>query len=666
MKWKWLYKNLATRTHVFTWGSNSKGNLGHAFRSGRPPRPTGPFRSTGWPTKMCLPQTDKLGTIADVQCGGWSTGLLNSRGQIYAVGILNGERQQASIVSLTPMAFPPGYPATDSQRYDPSTAIQQFSLGRSRMLGLSDTGLIWEWTDFNHPAHFIRFFNLDTISGGGSSNGPGRVTKVIAGWSRSSAYVNGIGIVYWTAKPSHNTSEPTDGFLLSHGTVPGTAFRRRREDDFPKDSLDFATGEVTTYIVLENYIIFITHSNKLYAWPINQQSQPLTTAVELTSFYQHIRDDKMQDLQGSFRNFGVFTKGGSVVTGTQALLDSWCARSHPQPIVSAALQDANVISLAFGDWHSHALHTDGTVTSHGHEPDACGCLGMGGAELSKLRGVLYNNGRTGDGVFAALPPAWRKAANKSKQSSSAVVEATHGRRTIWFEPEKEIWLGETCQKAATSEAQVRAAGANRASRDVAWLGEWFEHHGRTWQDGPDGYVADDNSENTVDDGIGSHFVLKVAAAGWSSAALVLVDEEKAERVRSKYLAQPVPEQVHAESSSEGEKELLKEKKAPREQDPSRGMGSGFSKSLGSFKRRLMRSEKSTNGNGSVSNNGPPTTATATAASSTTSSSPKKKEKDIWDDTYVWNDQPFPRLRFPDGTLMRGEVPETPWKGGRPD
>ena len=138
------------------------GNLGHALKSGQPPRAAGPFRSTGWPTEMSLAHANlnDLGTIADVQCGGWSTAVLNSRGRIYAVGVLDNtdfsERQQ-SIVSLASMRFPSGHSVTGSQRYEPSTAIKQFSLGRARMLGLSDSGIIWEWRNFNEPAHMIKF-----------------------------------------------------------------------------------------------------------------------------------------------------------------------------------------------------------------------------------------------------------------------------------------------------------------------------------------------------------------------------------------------------------------------------------------------------------------------------------------------------------------------------
>ena len=47
---------------------------------------------------------------------------------------------------LKQLSFPAGYPPTTKDRYEPSTAIEQFSTGRSSVLGLSDDGKVWSWT----------------------------------------------------------------------------------------------------------------------------------------------------------------------------------------------------------------------------------------------------------------------------------------------------------------------------------------------------------------------------------------------------------------------------------------------------------------------------------------------------------------------------------------
>ena len=73
-RWQWLYKSLFTQTRAFTWGNNARHNLGHGGF-------TSPGRShlmnhhrairsrvhIGWPTEM--EHTDRVGVIADIQCG---------------------------------------------------------------------------------------------------------------------------------------------------------------------------------------------------------------------------------------------------------------------------------------------------------------------------------------------------------------------------------------------------------------------------------------------------------------------------------------------------------------------------------------------------------------------------------------------------------------------
>ena len=60
------------------------------------------------------------------------------------------------------------------------------------------------------------------------------------------------------------------------------------------------------------------------------------------------------------------------------------------------------------------------------------------------------------------------------------------------------------------------------------VGDYYEKQGAKWEaDVP-----------KAEGDVGAYFVLKVAAAGWSSAALVLVDEERAERARQAHIIKP--------------------------------------------------------------------------------------------------------------------------------
>lgn len=99
--------------------------------------------------------------------------MLNSSGVIYIFGafdgILNDRRSSAAKRVLK---FPEQYRQTTASRYDPQTAIRQFSAGRYHMLGLTDDGSVWSWA--SAVGRLVRFFEGETT--------PKRqVTRVAAG-----------------------------------------------------------------------------------------------------------------------------------------------------------------------------------------------------------------------------------------------------------------------------------------------------------------------------------------------------------------------------------------------------------------------------------------------------------------------------------------------------
>ncbi len=95
-------------------------------------------------------------------CRGWSTTLLNSIGAIYAFGVFNGLTfMEARGEDLKRLSFPPAYPPTTNERYEPSTAISQYSTGRSHVLGLADDGKIWMWT--KETAFLVKPLHVDVV-----------------------------------------------------------------------------------------------------------------------------------------------------------------------------------------------------------------------------------------------------------------------------------------------------------------------------------------------------------------------------------------------------------------------------------------------------------------------------------------------------------------------
>jgi len=100
--WQRVYRRMFTQAKVFTWGQNARGCLGHSCEGQEPEHTTGirgPFRAraaaypillySSWPKEIEHPE--ELGLVADLQCGGWSTCILNDQGYIFIAGEINGE-----------------------------------------------------------------------------------------------------------------------------------------------------------------------------------------------------------------------------------------------------------------------------------------------------------------------------------------------------------------------------------------------------------------------------------------------------------------------------------------------------------------------------------------------------------------------------------------------
>ncbi|KAF2797529.1 hypothetical protein K505DRAFT_269299, partial [Melanomma pulvis-pyrius CBS 109.77] len=530
-RWQKMYRRMLTQSHVFTWGKKADGRLGHSSLNPvdprRPPPQRRTYHSTYCPFPIEMENTRELGIIADMQCGGWSTTILSSKGSLYTAGVLNGESMLESRSTdiahhLRPLHYPAAYHSPASAPYhEPTTAIRQFSAGRSHILGLSDSGKIWSWFSVNEPALQIKFMNMDineTLSTNSSTTSSlyGHVKKVVAGWSRSSAYVYGTGIVVWDpVRRTRGNDDADTELVVSNADIPKTAYQRvkRASRESAEDiALGEEVGAVLNYLILEHYVVFVTDIGRVFCGKFGEHNQ-VEDVLELRALRNE--SGSPSDVQGSFRSFAIF-KNGEVITTNQNYLDAcWNAR-HDEPEQVAieglkrfpALQHNDVISVAFGDYHFLALHSTGKITSYGTELEACGALGLGshhGAE-GRSRGIRYT-GFHQDGKLLAHA-------------------YTHGRQ-VWFEPEKRQWIkfftgGGTNPDEAKERIEQFVVDPNTQGE----VSEWFEQEGRDWDKDPDLRDADD-------DGLGSYFALSISAAGWHSSAIVLVNEKLAMRVRER-------------------------------------------------------------------------------------------------------------------------------------
>ena len=456
--------------------------------------------------------------------------------------------------------------------------------------------------------------------------------------------MNGTGLVYWYGQYDSPPSpqEETDAALMHDLTIPSTSYRCSRSGDFLPSSPDAQIGEIINYIVLEGYLVFFTHLNKIFAyqdfWPDPQANQKPT---ELTTFYRPNETDfQIFDIQGSFRSFAIFVKPGAVLIGNKALLDAFCDTEHPLdpaslplPKVVPALQNSSTISIAFGDHHFHAMHANGTISSFGTEPRGCGSLGLGSKEIAQLRGVQFQQGWSPDGSI----------------DTSSLAGRGDGRRTVWFEAEKREWLSYMALKSLDQEAKARsemlASGSNGSG---LVFGEWFEREGRQWRHGPFGTDFDNRHDH--EEGLGAYFALKVSAAGWHSAALVLVDEDKAEKIRQKYVVNPAESAVPINENANGEEAEGEEVAAPWDQLTS--ALSTVSMWVYDLGRQFL---------GLSNRDAAIPVSSSELADHTSAGVDENYDQEI----YAWHDQPFPRLRLPNGEAMPGEIPLTSWRGEEP-
>jgi SCF-associated factor 1 len=461
--------------------------------------------------------TKRAKYLADLNSG-WSTTLLTAKGSLHTVGVLDGGRVFAAIERLQPLGFPPGYPSSSANaKYDePTIAIRQFSAGRSHILAISDSGRIWSWYHVKSPALQVKFANVDMnevslADETSRQSAYGKVKQVVAGWSRSSAYIQGVGIVVWDPVERDDDEESTDTMLVMENEVPNTGYQRvkgtRGESDEEK-ALGEDIGVVLNYIILEHYVLFVTDIGKVFCGKFGEKNV-VNNILELRALRNQAGSPL--DVQGSFRRFAVF-RNNEVITSDQSYLDMcWNdQRDNPEQMhleglhKIPALQNNDVISVAFGDYHYLALHSNGKITSFGKELQACGALGLGGEadDEGHARGIVYDR--------------------FSHDGSLLPHTSTRGRQ-VWFDSNKKDWISHIMKGGSDPEEANERIELFRTAHNVQGeISEWIEQEGRAWDD-----------RNTGDDNLGAYFALRVSAAGWHSGALVLVNDDLATQESSR-------------------------------------------------------------------------------------------------------------------------------------
>jgi SCF-associated factor 1 len=409
--------------------------------------------------------------------------------------------------------------------------------------------------------------------------------------------------------------------VMDSAVVPKTTFKRTKitsRQSQEDKNLGEEVGMVTNYIILEHFVVFVTDMGKVFAARIEDDLE----TKDIMELYR-LRNDPStpSDVQGSFRHFAVFKNGGEVIITDQDYLERcWDVRfDNPTQIDIQglqrvpALQNNDVISVAFGDYHYHALHSNGRITSYGDEPQGCGTLGLGTQareDFAVIRGMKMT-GFQNEGHL--LPQTY-----------------TTGRQ-VWFEKEKLAWMEFMAAGGYDpAESQERMALARNDLAVRGEVSEWFEQQSRDWDKRPELTKYDE-------DGLGAYFALSVSAAGWHSGALVLVNASLVEQLHeSCSMKNSKARTALPAASTEANDEAASSN--PDDSGPSgpfSGLGASITRWLGHAGRQFL---------------GLPSADRI----------PRTNPRD--EVAYIWGADSFPRLRLSDGRELPGTIPISTWEG----
>jgi SCF-associated factor 1 len=255
---------------------------------------------------------------------------------------------------------------------------------------------------------------------------------------------------------------------------------------------------------------------------------------------------------------------------------------------------------------------------------------------------------------------------------------TEGRR-IWFEEEKRQWIKFLTSGGADAEEAAERIRMAIGSPDLNGQGEvseWIEQQGRDWEEK---YGLQDQDE----DGLGAYFALSVTAAGWHSGALVLVNEELAQKL-SQACEIPDPKAASQEEGkgAEGNGDEGKADSSPEE-------ASGNNSNTTTTNNVSTPPPSSSSLISTALDYGrwflgvAPYSAPASSPSSSSNTSPRQSPNNNNSTRrhpepadygaspregilYAWAGDHFPRLRLSDGREMPGTVEFDEWRFGRPE
>ncbi|EIW58164.1 RCC1/BLIP-II [Trametes versicolor FP-101664 SS1] len=411
--WKFLYKRLS-HPQVYVWGEKSQSRLGlidtpkTAVRDGVP-----------YPVRLDIPGVRIVSLVA----GGMSFHAIDSRGDVYVWGVLNGET-----FALRSDGFAePGQKADTPMKLSLPTKFRSLSCGRLHTTGLDASSQVWTFTSWGRP--FLLQSSL--VDKSSPETTP---IQVESGWSFSTILTqSGDVLVFWpfggrmksvidrkdeelngltdatqhaAAKAQVNENSPR--IIPCHWWVLEGADPVRLppipSHDLPelgRTGLSTEELEEETKLVkiagIDNCVIGLTNKGHLlrydrlggeeayrqgrweylpYFSDIEKlQEHAVYRAVDGNDAPQLTPPETMHinHISGSFQTFFAYSTGPSSVVLMGKATDS--SPQTTMPTIIPELQDRAVISVVLGDYHYGALTGTGQLLTWG--AFSKGALGLG-------------------------------------------------------------------------------------------------------------------------------------------------------------------------------------------------------------------------------------------------------------------------------------------------
>ncbi|KAI0676091.1 RCC1/BLIP-II [Trametes maxima] len=420
--WKFLYKRLS-HPELYVWGEKSQSRLGLTD----PPK-TSVRDGVPYPVRLNIPGVRIVSLVA----GGMSFHAIDSRGDIYVWGVLNGET-----FALRNDGFAePGQRADHPMRLRLPSKFLTISCGRLHTTALDSSSHIWTFTSWGRPYRLIS----PALDKSSPETTP---IQVESGWTFSSVLMeSGDVLVYWpfgnpikaiegakqeelnsiadpgqnlAAKARVDESEPriipcyvwdlagVDPVRLP--PIPAHTLPELQRTGLPQERRD-ETTKLIKIAGMDNCIVGLTNKGHVLRYDhLNGQDTYARGRWEYLPYFsdaeklqgnavynvQEGRDAPLltppttlhiDHISASFKSFFAYSSGpGSVVLMGKAADDDDGDQVSPSlaPTIIPELQNRAVISVVVGDYHYGALTDTGELLTWG--AFSKGALGLGDPTL---------------------------------------------------------------------------------------------------------------------------------------------------------------------------------------------------------------------------------------------------------------------------------------------